>query len=156
MEDELFANFAIPGPGPVPAVDPEDLRNVWELMQKVKVELSKIERLDPPQLGRAISYDLRGLGVTNLGCSPGANSGAVWCRMEILDLLRHTSRFGMPLSEKIFLLDIDGKPSDAVFRAMAIVPVMGIPRDGPPIHGLPIDVEELHRLIQMERADPTP
>jgi hypothetical protein len=43
----------------------------------------------------------------------------------------------------------DAKPSRAVFRALAIVPMTGIPF-GKPTSQLPVDLDELARLIRKE------
>lgn len=161
--DEHLANFGVPGPGPVPVVDAADLRSVWELMQKMKARLPKTELPEnSAQPGRASSYDLRSLGLSdaNGGCSPGANVGAVWYRILMLDLLEHISTVEPFLSELITDSTIPptdyGKPSDAVFKALAIVPMMGLQPGGPPTEGLPIDVEELGRLIRRENVEPGP
>ena len=42
----------------------------------------------------------------------------------------------------------DGKPDDAVFKALAVVPMTKMPPGGR--EGLPFDVEELIRLIRKE------
>jgi len=164
--DEHLANFGIPGPGPVPVVDPADLRSVWELMQRMKARLPKTEPLEnSAQPGRATSYDFRSLGLSdaNGGCSPGANVGAIWYRMMMLEMLEHMSTIGPLLSEIITdrtiptIPAIDYRnPSDAVFKALAVVPIKGLQPGGPPIEGLPIDVDELGRLIRREDVEPAP
>jgi hypothetical protein len=151
--------FSMPSPGPVPKVDPANLRSVWELMQKAATLVPKTEQLpDSAQSDRSTVYDFRSLGLdvpANAGCSPGANVGAVWYRIQMLGMLQNISSLGS-LSERIKLPDIDyGKPSDELFKALAVVPVMGIPQGGPPIEGLPVDVEELGRLVQKESGEPT-
>ena len=159
--DEHFANFAMPGPGPVPVVDPADLRRMWELKQKMKARLPKTELPESSaQPGRATSYDLRSLGLSdaNGGCSPGANVGAIWYRIMMFNILEHISTVEPFLSKLIPDLTIPaidyGKPSDAVFKALAMVPMMGIQCGDPPIEGLPMDVEELGRLIRRENVEP--
>jgi hypothetical protein len=157
MDYGHLANFAMPGSGPVPAVDAADLRIAWEWMQKMKARLAKAEhRQDPAHPGRASSYDAASLGLSSdTGYSPGADMGAIWYRIAMLGVLERMSTAGALLPKKITVPNIDyRKPSDAVFKALAIVRVMGPSLGGPPIQGLPIDTEELGKLIQRE-TDPS-
>jgi hypothetical protein len=156
--------FSMPSPGPVPTVDPADLRSVWELKQKAVglaqkagASLPKTEVEDSAR-GGATSWDFRSLGLswpTNAGCSPGADVGAVWYRVEMLGLLEelrrmsYISEVGPPLSDIANLPGFDNsKPSDPVFNALAVVPMIGLahPSGTPPI-GFPVDIGELTRLI---------
>lgn len=77
-------------------------------------------------------------------CGPGADVGAVWYRVSMLGLLQMMSKeAGEPALSGL----TGGKPSDAVFKALAIVPMTGmnpgVVRDGPPF-----DPDELVRLIR--------
>jgi hypothetical protein len=76
-------------------------------------------------------------------CSPGANVGAVWYRLSILEMLRHISEItgtSLPWPR-------EGKPGDAVFKALATVPMTGLP-PGVVRKVLPFDPDELIRLIK--------
>jgi hypothetical protein len=153
MDQGHFANFAMPGSGPVPAVAPADLRIAWEWMQKMKARLPKAERReDPAHLGRASSYDAASLGtLSDVGYSPRADMGAIWYRITMMEILEQMKSVGPLLGKKITVPNIDyRKPSDAVFKALAIVRVMGPSPGGPPIKGLPFDTEELRNLIQQD------
>jgi hypothetical protein len=46
----------------------------------------------------------------------------------------------------------NGKPTDAVFKAFAIVPMSGLRHGDPPHEWPPFDVDELFRLIQKEEV----
>lgn len=43
----------------------------------------------------------------------------------------------------------DDKPTDALFRAFAVVPMTGRRTDGPRV-GFPVDMEKLIRLVNIE------
>jgi hypothetical protein len=78
-------------------------------------------------------------------CSPGANVGAVWYRLSILEMLRHISEItgtSLPWPR-------EGKPGDAVFKALATVPMTGLP-PGVVRKVAPFDPDELIRLIKEE------
>jgi hypothetical protein len=149
--------FTMPSPGPVPTVDPADLRNVWELMQTAQAEarkayasLPKTEVEDYARRGISTSWDFRALGLStpnNVGCSPGADVGAVWYRVMMLgwlDGLRRLSSISL-LSE---MPDFDpSKPTDAVFKALAVVPMTGLAHSGPTREGFPFDITEFGKLI---------
>jgi hypothetical protein len=78
-------------------------------------------------------------------CSPGANVGAVWYRLSILEMLRHISEItgtSLPWPR-------EGKPGDAVFKALATVRMTGLP-PGVVRKVPPFDPDELIRLIKEE------
>jgi hypothetical protein len=174
--DEAILNigqyFSMPSPGPVPTVDPADLRSVWELMQKAEglvqkagASLPKREVEDSAQSGIGTSYDFPSLGLpipTNAGCSPGADVGAVWYRVEMMEWLEglrrtsHITKVGSLLSEIANLPDFDySKPSDAVFKALAVVPMTGIAPSGFPLQGFPLDISEFAKLVsRCDSPDP--
>lgn len=162
--------FSMLSPGPVPTVDPADLRSLWELkqkalglVQKAAASLPKTEVEDAAQRGIATSWDFPSLGLpipTNAGCSPGADVGAVWYRVTMLGWLEelrrvsYISKAGPPLSEIANLPGFDNsKPSDAVFKALAVVPMTGLARpSGSPPTEFPVDIAELTRLISGYRS----
>jgi hypothetical protein len=73
---------------------------------------------------------------------PGADAGAAWYRLSVFSVLQQMSKAGaLPLPWLS-----DGKPSEAVFRALAVVPMRGI-AVGKPTNSLPFDIEEFSRLI---------
>jgi hypothetical protein len=111
---------------PVPIVDPEDVKAVWEVGQEsVKGH---------PQGGVAISVE-----IFRHACKPGANVPAVTYRTRKIDMLRLIR----PDVMDPFLQD---KP-EAVFRAAAEIPMewMGV---GIVRHGLPFDAEEFLRRVR--------
>jgi hypothetical protein len=119
-------------PGPVPAVEAADLEAIWNLQNDMQVG----------HPGQSISFDIR----THLrALRPDADAPSAWCRLYVLALLQHIKKIGgleLPWLS-------DGKPSRAVFRALAIVPMTGVPV-GKPTNRLPVDLDELFRLIQRE------
>jgi hypothetical protein len=88
---------------------------------------------------------------TGTRSGPGA-AGAVYNRLSIV---RRVATY-----EKSRRADLpgplQGKPDNAVFRALAIVRMTGLSHSGFPSQGFPLDVEELIRLIQKESAEPAP
>jgi len=156
--------FSMPSPGPVPTVDPADLRSVWELMQKAQglvqkaaASLPKSEVEDAAQRGIATSYDFSSLGLampTNAGCRPGADVGAVWYRATLLGWLKglrgmsYISKDEPLLSEIANLSDFDNpKLSDAVFKVLAVVPMTGLAPSCFPLKEFPVDIGEFTKLI---------
>lgn len=161
--------FSMPSPGPIPTVDPADLRSVWELMQKAQglvqkaaASLPKSEVEDAAQRGIATSYDFSSLGLampTNAGCSPGADVGAVWYRVTMLGWLEGLRRASYisnvgPLSSEIANLPDfnDSKSTDAVFNALAVVPMSGLAPSGFPLNEFPLDIGEFTTLISGYRS----
>ena len=78
-----------------------------------------------------------------------SNAFAVWHRLIQFDKLyqsRKTKRKTLPGMKR-------GKPTDAIFRAFAVVPITGRDYGDPPPHKWPpFDVDELFRLIQREEV----
>jgi len=143
MEEEIdpallktLQYFSMPSPGPVPSVDPADLRSVWNFLQKADLAQKAHDSLPKTEIQNSTqcAYDLLGLPAPpNAGCSPGADIGAVWYRAMMLRLLQsirqvsQLSRGESPLSEVAGLPDLDySQPNDAVFKALAIVPMTGL------------------------------
>jgi len=109
------------GPSPVPAVDPADLRRVWELQ----------EGFQASHPGQQSVMDIpRGV------CNPGVDFQAVGFRLAMLGLMR-----------KIHAWPPNKKPPDALFNALAIIPMTGM-APGVPQQELPFDLDELLRLVQ--------
>lgn len=111
---------------PVPVVDPEDVKAVWEIGQESVKE--------NPQANVAI-----GVEIFRRACKPGANVPAVTFRAGQIGILRRIQPDVMdPL--------IQDKPK-AVFRAAAEIPMewlgVGIVR-----HGLPFDPDDFVRRVR--------
>src|SRR5215471_14273182 len=92
--------------GLIPAVDPVDLRSVWEMQREV-------------QARRSGQHTAINAEFYKRACSPGANVGAVWFRASLLGMLE---MFGMltPWTH-------EGVPTDEVFKVAANFPVKGMP-----------------------------
>jgi hypothetical protein len=116
---------------PVPEVDPEDLKALWQLQRDV-------EKQHP---GQQVAI---GLEVAQHYCKPGADMQAIGYRVSFLWL-------GTQITpEQFAAFTKDGQPTDAAFRAAAKVPAewMGV---GVARHGPPFDVNEFMRLCAEER-----
>ena len=110
--------------GPIPPVDPADLRRVWQMQRELQARVSGGVLLDNEFYKRA--------------CSPGANVEAVWFRVSMLGMM---DMLGM-LAPWIH----DGVVADAVFKVAATFPMqdmaIGVPREG-----LPFDVHEFFSQV---------
>ena len=89
--------------------------------------------------GFAVALDLY-----KRACRPGAHVWSVWYRCSQFERLRN---FHELTGTNLPWLH-DGKPDEAVFKALAVVPMTKMPPGGR--EGLPFDVEELIRLIRKE------
>jgi len=125
-DDTIPPPFFEGSPGePVPEVDPEDLKTLWQ-------EQQEIEARHP---GKQVAI---GRGLAEQICRPGADIPALGYRVSMLWLLSQIAK------ERFAVFAKDGQPIDAAFRAAAKVPVkwMG--------EGLctqaPFDVDEFLRL----------
>lgn len=114
---------------PVPAVDPEDVKAVWQIGRNAQAN-------HPGQV--AVGVDLM-----KHGCKPGADTAAVSYRSSLLWLINQIA------PEQLARFARAGQPDDAVFRAVAKVPAewmgVGIVRQGPPF-----DLNEFLRLCDEE------
>jgi hypothetical protein len=108
------------GPNPVPTVDPADLRRVWELQEKFQAS----------HPGLQCVVDGRG------ACDPGVDFQAIGFRLGMLGLMR-----------KIHAWPPNTRLPDALFKALAIIPMTGM-APGVPQQKLPFDLDELLRLVQ--------
>lgn len=111
--------------GPIPPVDPADLRRVWETLRENQART--------PGHGIGISIDFY-----ERACSPRANVEAVWFRTSMLGML---DMLGM-LSPWIH----EGVVADAVFNVAATFPMEGM-AIGVPRQGLPFDVQEFFSQV---------
>ena len=109
------------GSNPVPAVDPADLRRMWERQEEFRVD-------SPDEHGAVV--DMSG------ACSAGADLPAVGFRLSMLSLMRRIKPF--PPGTKL---------PDALFRVLATIPMTGM-APGAPQQKLPFDPDELIRLLK--------
>ena len=123
--------FGAPG-APVPEVDAEDVKAVWELGRD-------IEKRHPVKAGELRAYAI-GIEVFKAACKPGANIPAVLYRGTMLGMLIRRAQ------EQLARWLKEGNPDDAIFRAIAQVPMewmgMGVVRNG-----LPFDIEDFIRRV---------
>jgi two-component system chemotaxis response regulator CheY len=126
--------------GPVPPVNSTDLRTLWATMEGFEKKLK--ERIPGYKRGHAMYAP-----PVNLyrSFSPRANVGAIVHRWSMLGLLNRMSKVGGPTLPGMK----DGEPTDALFKAFAVVPMTGPGRDDCR-GGFPCDWDELVRLVKME------
>ena len=129
---EFFRSRAEAENGPVPAVDPADLKSIWAMQDEVQARVP----------GQQVVI---GMDHWKGACRPGADLWAVFFRISMLRMLQVLSKSGGLISPWLH----DGKPDDAVFKVVATIPMIGL-KLGTPREGYPFDAEELLRLIQKE------
>jgi hypothetical protein len=106
--------------GFIPAVDPADLRSVWELQREVQARA--------PGGHAAISVEFY-----KRAYSAGANVGPVWFRAAMLGMLEMLGMLAPWIQEGVL--------ADAVFQVAATFPMKGM-AIGTPREGFPFDVPE--------------
>jgi hypothetical protein len=77
---------------PIPAVDSQDLRAVWELTQQSKAQL-------PAEQSSSFGIDV---ALVAQVCSPEANVFAVFMRSALLEVLIHEGLLTAPLDPAVF------------------------------------------------------
>jgi hypothetical protein len=116
----------LPQDGPVPAVDPADLRSVWTIQA----------RYEQPGVGINVNFYRRVL-------NPGANVGSVCYRSAMLKLLKvilDKAELPTPWMR-------EGVPDNAVFKIFATIPMIGLQRGGMTSE-LPFNIEEAMKQIE--------
>jgi hypothetical protein len=116
----------IPGE-PVPEVDPEDLKAVWQQARDLQAR--------HPGQRVAIGFD-----AMKAVCKPGANAQAVFYRLSMIWLLNEFAQ------EQLAAWFKDEQVSDAVFQTMATIPMEWIGHTER--KGLPFDVEDFFRRLR--------
>jgi hypothetical protein len=111
--------------GPVPEVDPEDLKTLWR------------EQHDPQ--GRHSGEYVMAMDFAQQLCKPGADIKAVFHRSSMIWLLSQFARKQLGPWVK------DEQVLDVVFRTMAKIPMEWLGHA--PRQGLPFDVEEFFRQL---------
>jgi hypothetical protein len=115
-------------PGTVPAVDPSDLKKVWNLLAEEE---------------RTHSRRATGIEVFEETCSPGADAVAVWYRATMLGLLCKTHA---GVSRHLH----DGKPDERLLTVAASFPMEKMQPDVL-LQTVPFDIAEFLKRIE---ADP--
>jgi hypothetical protein len=116
----------------VATVDPADLKALY----KFQADLVASHPLPPGQV-RAVGH-----GVVQKFLTPGADIMMLIYRLGWLPQLQAWSE----ARPEEFPWIKDGKVDDAVFKALAVLPMRGMPNEG--ITTLPFDTNELLRLIK--------
>ena len=133
---DIFVDHTGSEYGPVPAVDPADLKSVWVQTDSQAFPLGE---------QFAIPVDLY-----ERACTPGADIRAVLVRVSILRMLRFMSESGGLISPWLH----HGKPDDAVFKVVATFPVVKVQSEVRR-RRLPINVGELIEQIWKEAKQRT-
>ena len=127
----------------VPVVDPEDIKAAWNL--RLDIEERKTLHGGTNDLnalyGLKMSTVQELLGFFQKALKPGADMRAVHFRTGLLDYA--FTELGLPEMD-------NGKPSDAILRAVAKVSVKVTPNLE--YDGLPCDLDELLQLIVKEKG----
>jgi hypothetical protein len=117
---------------PLAAVDPADLKAVWQVWRK----------LSPLAGGHQAAIDVE---LYQSACRAGADVFAVWYRSSLLALMAGPMQVLGPWM-------YDDELDEAVFRVMA---VFRMKTPGPGVHdGLPLDVEVLLKEIEKAARGP--
>lgn len=122
-----FNPFGETTDGPIPPVNPEDLRSVWEMQRDSSSRV-------PRQAAVSVEFYKR-------ACSHGADVGAVWYRVSQLGVLQMLGLLGPWIK--------DGVPTDAVFKVAAKIDLKRM-QVGTVYNELPFDVQELFRQVEKE------
>ena len=124
--------FGIPE-GPIPPVDPADLRRVWDMQRGFHARAPGAVTGDPTRPPSASGCGTLDNEFYKRASSPGANVGAVWFRTAMLGMLEMLGMLAPWIHE--------GVVADAVFKVAATFPMEGV-TIGVPRQGLPFDVQE--------------
>jgi hypothetical protein len=120
-------------PGPVPVVDPADLKKVWDIFAKSEAQ-------------KAHSGVSGAVGIDRIlfeaACRPGADVTAVWYRASMLELL---CKVNNQVSHRVH----GAKPDERVLTVAASFPMEKM-QEGLS-HVFPFDVQEFLKQIE---ADP--
>jgi hypothetical protein len=109
----------------VPEVDPEDIKAIWQIGEKLRAEDPAVKAV--------------GVEVMKRACKPGANVEATWYRSSAIWMLTHVAQQQLAPWLK------EGKVSDPVFRTMASIPMewMGSEERQTP----PFNIDEVLRRL---------
>lgn len=116
---------------PVPEVDAEDVKAVWQ-------QYREVEKNHP---GRQVAI---GLELLKNFCKPGANIEAVFYRHAQLHLLKMIAEQNVIPQLSLDSITTNGEFKDSAFEAIAKVPMQWMGEG--PRQGLPFDVEKFLQL----------
>jgi hypothetical protein len=92
---------------PIPIVDPADIKALWQQSKDLEAQ--------PREPGSMLMINRKATA-----CNPGADIASVVYRLGMLQLANTALGLNFPVTQ-------DGKPTDAVFKAFATIPMQGIP-----------------------------
>ena len=112
----------------IPTVDPADIKALWQQSKDLEAQLR--------EPGSMLIINRKAAA-----CSPGADIASVVYRLGMLELANTAMGLNFPVT-------LDGKPTDAVFKAFATIPMQGIPPGGSNTRRF--DVFQLVKMILKE------
>jgi hypothetical protein len=116
----------------IPIVDPADIKALWQQSKHLEAQ--------PREPGTMLMIDRK-----TAGCSPVADIATVVYRLGMLELAKTAMGLNFPET-------LDGEPTDAVFKAFAIIPMQGIHEGG---SNTPrFDVFGLVKMSEIRRISP--
>ena len=92
---------------PIPIVDPADIKALWQQSKDLEAQ--------PREPGSMLMINRKAAA-----CNPGADIASVVYRLGMPQLANTALGLNFPVTQ-------DGKPTDAVFKAFATIPMQGIP-----------------------------
>jgi hypothetical protein len=95
---------------PIPIVDPADIKALWQQSKDLEAQ--------PRQPGSMLIINRKAVA-----CSSGADIASVVYRLGMLELANTAMGLNFPVT-------LNGKPTDAVFKAFATIPMLGIHEGG--------------------------
>ena len=131
MSDVLQNLFGVNPGEPVPDVDPEDLKTIWQ----------REPDLQARHPGQSVAT---GFEAMKAFCKPGANAQAVLYRSRMIWVLNLFAQRQLSPWVK------DEQVADAVFRTMATISMEWVETLQ---QRLPFDVEEFFRRLRLQRTD---
>jgi hypothetical protein len=132
-----------------PSVNPDDLKRVWLMVDDFERNFVRPPKEhDEPGNNTFIGPDIK------QACAPGEDVDAVQYRVVYLKLMQEMSKHERTLGLAFMNLPkaLQGKPSDAVFKAFAVVRM--VKYQEVERKEFPVDLEQLTRLIGESQARP--
>jgi hypothetical protein len=120
-------NFVVEN-GPIPSVNPADLRSVYAVQRDVQSRFPGQQVLTPDD------------AAWKHACSPGADLFAIAYRIAMLETLTEQGLLSRWLH--------NAEQDDAVFKVLATFPMKRIQKGGQ--EGFPFDIQELTKQIENE------
>ncbi len=129
-----------------PPVDPNDLKSAWAVMDELNKHVPESDPNLNPGTATAVAI---GPDIER-ACSPGANAETILYRLTWLGLMQEIAKSGELTHMNLPKALKDDKPSNAVFKAFAVVRMSRLQQTEH--KEFPVDLEDLGRLIRESEA----